>query len=71
VHSRLQQHPSTLLAPLSLSLSAAQGFGIAAKLGNTPGSEFLIGLVGGLVTFGGAYTSIPFIRTLRVALMHW
>lgn len=39
-----------------------QGFGIAKSLGNTLGSEFLVSLVGGLVSFGGAYTSIPFIQ---------
>ena len=43
-----------------------QGFGIAQKLGNSIESEFLVSLVGGLVSFGGAYTSIPFIQVCAV-----
>ena len=42
-----------------------QGFGIASRYGNTLGSQFLVGLVGGTVTFGGAYTSIPFIQVCK------
>jgi len=38
------------------------GVGVARSLGNSYASHFLIGLVGGLVTFGGAYTAIPFIQ---------
>ena len=48
-----------------------QGFGIAQRLGNSLGSEFLVGLVGGLVSFGGAYTSIPFIQYEAVTSGAW
>ena len=38
------------------------GVGVARTLGNSFLSQYIIGLVGGLVTFGGAYTAIPFIQ---------
>ena len=38
------------------------GVGVAASLGNSYASHLIIGLLGGLVTFGGAYTAIPFMR---------
>ena len=38
------------------------GIGVAKDLGNSYVSHFLIGLLGGLVTFGGAYTAIPFMQ---------
>jgi chromate transporter len=38
------------------------GMGIGNSLGNTYVSQFLIGLVAGLVTFGGAYTALPFVQ---------
>ena len=48
-----------------------QGVGVAAALGNTPGAQFVVGLLGGLVSFGGAYTSIPFIQWETVTSGHW
>ena len=38
------------------------GVGVASRLGNTYGGQFVVGLVAGLVTFGGAYTAIPFVE---------
>ena len=43
------------------------GVGVARELGNSYASHFIIGLLGGLVTFGGAYTAIPFMRYETVA----
>jgi chromate transporter len=48
-----------------------QGVGVAAALGNTPAAEFVVGLVGGLVSFGGAYTAIPFMQAETVTGGHW
>lgn len=39
-----------------------QGLGVAKELGNTPAAQYVVGLLGGLVTFGGAFTAIPFIQ---------
>jgi len=36
-----------------------------------PGGFFLLGLMGGLLTFGGAYTAIPFIQYYAVQLGGW
>ena len=47
------------------------GVGVAAKLGNTHGAQFVVGLLGGLVTFGGAYTAIPFVQYESVASGAW
>jgi chromate transporter len=48
-----------------------QGIGIARWLGCTPGAQFIVGLLGGLVTFGGAYTAIPFMQYEAVTAGHW
>jgi len=47
------------------------GVGIAAKLGNTYASHFVVGLLGGLVTFGGAYTAVPFMQYECVTSGAW
>jgi chromate transporter len=54
-----------------LDLIVPMGMGIAAKLGNTQGAQFVIGLVSGLVTFGGAYTALPFIQYETVISGGW
>ena len=38
------------------------GVGVAEKLGNSQAAQFVVGLVSGLVTFGGAYTALPFVQ---------
>ena len=48
----------------------AVGIG-AGALGSGPGPIFLVGLLGGLVTFGGAYTAIPFINYEAVIIGQW
>ena len=47
------------------------GVGAAAALGNTPGAQYVVGLLGGLVTFGGAYTAIPFVHYETVSSGGW
>lgn len=47
------------------------GVGVALKLGNTYGAQFVVGLLGGLVTFGGAYTAIPFVEYETVRSGGW
>lgn len=47
------------------------GVGVGASLGNTPAAQFVVGLLGGLVTFGGAYTAIPFINYEAVTSGAW
>ena len=47
------------------------GVGAARNLGNTYGAHFVIGLLGGLVTFGGAYTAIPFMQYETVFDGQW
>ena len=47
------------------------GVGVATKLGNTYGGQFVVGLVSGLVTFGGAYTAIPFVEYEAVRSGAW
>ena len=47
------------------------GVGVAEKLGNTYGAQFVVGLLGGLVTFGGAYTAIPFVQYEAVVSGGW
>jgi putative chromate ion transporter len=47
------------------------GMGIAKNLGNTPAGQFVVGLVAGLVTFGGAYTAIPFVEYETVVSGAW
>lgn len=47
------------------------GIGVSRDLGNTFASHFLIGLLGGLVTFGGAYTAIPFMQYETVTSGHF
>lgn len=41
------------------------------KHNNAPGSVFITGLKGGLLTFGGAYTAIPFIQEDAVIKNKW
>jgi chromate transport protein ChrA len=48
----------------------AIGFGHVAT-SNLNGAIFLVGLMGGLLTFGGAYTSIPFLREEAVTVAGW
>lgn len=43
----------------------------AGALGNNAGTNFLVGLLGGLLTFGGAYTAIPFMQYEAVETGHW
>ena len=50
--------------------SPAIGFG-KTSASNLLGSIFLVGLMGGLLTFGGAYTAIPFVREEAVTIAHW
>jgi chromate transport protein ChrA len=50
--------------------SPAFGFGKTATK-NLNGAIFLVGLAGGLLTFGGAYTAVPFIREEAVVIAHW
>ena len=47
------------------------GVGVAARLGNTHGAQFVVGLLGGLVTFGGAYTAVPFVQYEAVTSGGW
>jgi putative chromate ion transporter len=47
------------------------GVGAAAQLGNTYASHFVVGLLGGLVTFGGAYTAVPFMQYEAVTSGGW
>ena len=47
------------------------GIGVANNLGNTYASHFAVGLLGGLVTFGGAYTAVPFMQYECVTSGHW
>jgi chromate transporter len=47
------------------------GVGVAKELGNTQGAQFVVGLLGGLVTFGGAYTAVPFISYEAVTSGGW
>ena len=48
----------------------AIGFGHASP-SNINGAVFLVGLMGGLLTFGGAYTAIPFVREESVVIAKW
>jgi chromate transporter len=41
------------------------------SISNEPEKVFITGLKGGLLTFGGAYTAIPFIREDAVVKSHW
>jgi chromate transporter len=43
----------------------------AGELGRNPATIFLVGLLGGLLTFGGAYTAIPFMRFETVISGGW
>jgi putative chromate ion transporter len=47
------------------------GVGVAKHLGNTQGAQFVVGLLAGLVTFGGAYTAIPFVQYETVRSGAW
>jgi chromate transporter len=55
------------LSPVALAMIAATG---AVTLSLT-GQIFLEGLKAGLLTFGGAYTVIPFLRESAVSAHHW
>ena len=54
-----------------LTALVPQGFGIAARLGNSIGAQFLVALVGGSVSFGGAYTAVPFMQYETVTSGAW
>jgi len=47
------------------------GVGAAKNLGNTYGGHVVVGLIAGLVTFGGAYSAIPFMRYECVDSGRW
>jgi chromate transporter len=47
------------------------GVGVALKLGNTQGAQFVVGTLAGLVTFGGAYTAVPFVQYEAVESGAW
>ena len=47
------------------------GVGAAYHLGNTYGAHLVVGLLGGLVTFGGAYTAVPFMQYECVTSGAW
>lgn len=47
------------------------GVGVAKRLGNTQAAQFIVGLVSGLVTFGGAYTALPFVQYEAVKSGGW
>lgn len=47
------------------------GVGAAKNLGNTYGGHVVVGVVAGLVTFGGAYSAIPFMRYECVDSGRW
>ena len=53
-----------------LSAFVPEGVGVGA-LGAGPGPVFLVGLVGGMLTFGGAYTAIPLINYEAVIVGGW
>lgn len=72
----------TILAPIAVFIGVIaaygrmdtlipMGVGVGASLGNTPAAQFVVGLLGGLVTFGGAYTAIPFINYETVTSGAW
>ena len=54
-----------------LDVSVPMGVGVANTLGNSQGAQFVVGLMGGLVTFGGAYTAIPFVQYETVRAGGW
>jgi chromate transporter len=56
------------LIPLAAS---AGGAGVASALGPSVGALFVTGLRSGLLTFGGAYTVIPFLRADAVGAGGW
>lgn len=45
--------------------------GVAPHIGRNAGSSFVVGLLGGALTFGGAYTAIPIIKYESVTVGHW
>lgn len=47
------------------------GMGVSRGLGNTHSAHFIVGLLGGLVTFGGAYTAVPFVEYESVTSGGW
>jgi chromate transporter len=58
------------LAGSDLSRWMPQGLGIGRQ-GRGAGPVFLVGLMGGLLTFGGAYTAIPLVRAEAVTGGAW
>jgi chromate transporter len=44
---------------------------VDVEIKQTPGYMFLLGLLGGLVTFGGAYTAVPFVQQFAVNQGMW
>jgi chromate transport protein ChrA len=58
-----------LVGPMSQLVP--MGVGVAKALGNTYAAHFVVGLIGGLVTFGGAYTAVPFMQFECVSSGHW
>ncbi len=77
-HSRVAGVPLVLLAVAIVFVIVADlGFSNRAELPAssgaevTPGQLFVTGLKGGALTFGGAYTSIPFVRNDAVGSDGW
>ena len=48
-----------------------KGLGIASHLGNTPAGQFCVGLVGGLLSFGGAWSTLPIVQWEVVTSGGW
>src|SRR5439155_25845927 len=63
---RIRRAHSLVGAPLVLVVVAAGAVTVSLT-----GAIFLAGLKAGLLTFGGAYTVIPFLRESAVAGHHW
>jgi len=71
-----------ILAPLAVIIGVIAGLGpmatlmplgvgAAQNLGNTYAGYIVVGILAGLVTFGGAYTAIPFMRYETVDAGKW
>lgn len=65
------QHTPVLLQPRAETPAAWSATGTDGRAGVAPGPLFLSGLRAGLLTFGGAYTSIPFLRQDAVVESGW
>jgi len=44
---------------------------VAKALGNTYGAQFIVSVLAGVLTFGGAYTAIPFMQVEAVTGGAW